>query len=58
MLSGKKPPVVMNSSSSQRAQLKALYARLSTIDNLIASLQAYDRYRATTPTPGQQRRSA
>jgi hypothetical protein len=49
---------MMNSSSTQRAQLKALYARLSTIDNLIASLQAYDRYRATTPTPGQQRRSA
>ncbi len=57
MLSGKNAPVMI-STRGQKAQLEALYARLSAIDQLIESLQAYDRYRATVATAGQQRRSA
>jgi hypothetical protein len=59
MLSGKKAPVTINTARNTQAQLDALYARRSAIDDLIASLEAYDRYRAGTPTnSGQQRKSA
>ena len=58
MLSGKKAPVMISTARMQKAQLEALYARLSAIDQVIESLEAYDRYRATTATVGQQRRSA
>ena len=50
---------MMHTAQNYQAQLEALYARRSAIDNLIASLEAYDRYRAAAPTnSGQQRKSA
>jgi hypothetical protein len=58
MLSGKKAPVMLSTARIRQAQLEALYARLSAIDQLIASLEAYSRYRETAPVAGQQRRSA
>jgi hypothetical protein len=58
MLSGKKAPVMISTARRQKAELEALYARLSAVDQLIESLEAYDRYRATMATAGQQRRSA
>lgn len=51
----------MHTVRNPQAQLEALYARRSAIDDLIASLEAYDRYRAGTPTNSpqqQQLRSA
>jgi hypothetical protein len=59
MLSGKKAPVTMNTARISQTQLEALYARRSAIDDLIASLEAYDRYRANASTSSaQQRKSA
>lgn len=59
MLSGKKAPVNIHTVRNHQAQLEALYARRSAIDDLIASLEAYDRYRAGAPTSsGQQLKSA
>ena len=58
MLSRKKAPVMISTARGRKAQLEALYARLSAIDQLIESLEAYDRYRATTAIMGQERRSA
>jgi len=58
MLPGKKAPVMISTARGRKARLDALYVRLSAIDQLIESLEAYDRYRATTSTAGQQRRTA
>ena len=58
MLSGKKAPVMISTARGRKAKLEALYTRLSAIDQLIESLEAYDRYRATAATAGQQRRTA
>jgi len=49
---------MISTARGRKAQLEALYARLSAIDQLIESLEAYDRYRATTATMGQERPSA
>ena len=46
------------SARNHNAELQSLYARLAAIDELIASLEAYDRYRATAREKGQERRSA
>lgn len=59
MLSAKKEPVMIDTARNYQAELEALYARRSAIDELIASLEAYERYRATAPArSGQQRKSA
>ena len=58
MLSGKNAPVTISTARNRKAQLQALYARLVAIDQLIASLEAYDRYRENGPAAGAQRRSA
>jgi hypothetical protein len=58
MLSGKKAPVMISTARGRKAQLEALYTRLSAIDQLIESLEAYDRYRSTRATQGPQRRTA
>jgi hypothetical protein len=59
MLSGKKAPVILNTSRNYQRELKQLYARRSAIDALIASLVAYDRYKAASAaTAGQHRKSA
>ena len=52
-----KPPVPNPSDLSYRKQLEYLYARRTTIDELIESLQAYDRFRALR-APDQNRKSA
>jgi len=44
----------MSSLRNEQAQLEDLYARLLAIDQLIASLETYDRYRATASTTRQQ----
>ena len=41
-----------------RKELDYLYARRTTVDTLIQSLQNYDRFRATTATPPFNRKSA
>jgi hypothetical protein len=58
MLSGKKAPVMLHTARTYEKELKQLYARRSAIDDLIESLVAYDRYRATRSAAGQQRKSA
>jgi hypothetical protein len=59
MLPGKKAPLTLNLTPNYQRELEYLYARRSAIDSVIASLEAYDRYRATTPTSGHgQRKSA
>jgi hypothetical protein len=58
MLSGKKAPVMISTARMHKAQLEALYERLSAIDQLIASLEAYDRHRATVSARAPQRRTA
>jgi hypothetical protein len=40
------PPVPSESDISYRKQLEYLYARRSTVDALIESLQEYDRFQA------------
>jgi hypothetical protein len=52
-----KPPVPDPSDSNYRKQLEYLYARRTTIDELIESLQEYDRFRAQR-APNQNRKSA
>jgi len=62
MFHGKKPAVMIHTGRDYKSELKALYARRSVLDDLIASLEAYDRYRSTKATssaaPGRARRSA
>ena len=59
MLLGKKASVMVDTAHKYQAQLEVLYARKSAIDELIDSLEAYERHRATKATPdGQQRKSA
>lgn len=52
-----KPPVPEQSDINYRKQLEYLYARRTSIDALIESLQDYDRFRAQR-TPEQNRKSA
>jgi hypothetical protein len=52
-----KPPVPDPSDSTYRKQLEYLYARRTTIDELIESLQEYDRFRAQR-AQNQNRKSA
>jgi hypothetical protein len=47
MLSGKQKPVLLSTPESNQSKLEQLYARRTAIDELIASLMAYDRYRMT-----------
>ena len=59
MLSGKQKAVMSSTSESYQSKLKRLYARRTAIDDLIASLMVYDRYRMTPArVTVQQRRSA
>lgn len=51
------PPIPDMSDINYRKQLEYLYARRSTIDALIESLQEYDRFRAQR-APDQNRKSA
>lgn len=51
------PPIPNKSDIYYRQQLEYLYARRSTIDALIESLQEYDRFRAQRG-PEQNRKSA
>jgi hypothetical protein len=52
-----KPPVPNANDANYRQQLEYLYARRTTIDALIESLQEYDRFRAQR-APDQNRKSA
>jgi hypothetical protein len=63
MFHGKKTAVMIPTDRDYNRELKALYARRSVLDHLIASLEAYDRYRSTKATAtsavaGRARRSA
>ena len=59
MLPGKKTAEALNPIRNYQRELEYLYARRSVINSVIESLEAYDRYRATTPTRTDgQRRSA
>jgi hypothetical protein len=51
-----KPPVPDSNDAYYRKQLEYLYARRMTIDELIESLQEYDRFRAQR-APDQNRKS-
>lgn len=58
MLSGREAPVRIQTTENHQQKLEVLYARRSAIDDLIASLEAYDRYRAAKPTRSGQRKTA
>lgn len=58
MLSAKKPTVTLHPIRNYQRELQYLYARRSAIDSVIESLEAYDRYRAATPTRMGQRKTA
>ena len=58
MLSAKKSNVTLNPVRNYDRELDQLYARRSAIDSLIASLEEYDRYRASAPARLGQRKSA
>jgi hypothetical protein len=59
MLPGKKVPVLIDTARNYKLELEVLYNRRSAIDALIASLEDYDRYRASSSTRvGPQRKSA
>lgn len=45
MLPVKKPPVMITTSRASRKNLEHLYARRTAIDDLIQSLEQYDRFR-------------
>lgn len=49
MLAKKSPPTELND-PKYRKKLEYLYARRSTIDTLIHSLEQYDRFQAKYPT--------
>ena len=51
----KKSPVTIDRSKDYARELEYLYARKTAIDSLIASLEEYERYRVTPPTPGQRK---
>jgi hypothetical protein len=53
----RKPPVPDSNDACYRKQLDYLYARRTTIDELIESLREYDRFRAQR-APAQNRKSA
>jgi hypothetical protein len=53
----RKTPVKVQARENYRHELARLYARRSAIDTLIASLEVYDRYRATARTR-RERKSA
>jgi hypothetical protein len=55
MLSAKKNPVTIDTVRDFRRELEYLYARKSAIDNLIASLEDYERSCADKAASGQRR---
>jgi hypothetical protein len=59
MLSAKKTTVTINPVRNYQRELQQLYDRRTAIDSLIASLEEYDRYKATVSSGmASQRRSA
>ena len=58
MLSVQKSGITANAAREYQRELDHLYARRDAIDSLIASLEAYDRYKATMPVRQPQRKSA
>jgi len=59
MVSAKKTMVTLNPIRNYQRELDKLYARRSAIDTLIASLEEYDRYKASSPMRSTgQRKSA
>lgn len=58
MLSAKKSAVTLNPVRDYQRELQRLYARRTTIDSLIASLEEYDRYKASAPARLGQRKTA
>lgn len=58
MLSVKKSTLTLNPARNYQKELDRLYARRSAIDLLIASLEEYDRYKASAPTRLTERKTA
>ena len=58
MLSAKKSTMTLNPARNHQRELDRLYARRTAIDSLIASLEEYDRYKATSPARLGQRKTA
>ena len=58
MLPEKKSAVTLHPVRNYDRELEHLYARRSAIDAVIASLEAYDRHRATKAMREGQRKSA
>jgi hypothetical protein len=54
----KKAPTPTSSSRTYRKELEYLYARRTTLDVLIQSLEEYDRYRGRPATLPVKRKSA
>jgi hypothetical protein len=55
MLLPKKEPVMIAPARSSRIDLEHLYARRSAIDDLIQSLEEYDRFREKRPADGDRK---
>jgi hypothetical protein len=58
MLSEKKSTMTLNPVRNSQRELDRLYARRTAIDSLIASLEEYDRYKATSAMRLGQRKTA
>ena len=55
MLSGRKAPVEIASSREFKKALEHLYARRSTVDALIRSLEEYERFREKIGADGRRK---
>ena len=53
----KKPPMTSNNDPSYHKKLEFLYARRSTLDTLIETLEQYDRFQAMSEQ-GRKRKTA
>jgi hypothetical protein len=55
MLLHKKSPVILVPARSIKKELEYLYARKSALDELIQSLESYERFRSRHPDPDKRR---
>ena len=55
MLSAKKNPVMTETVRDYQREIEYLYARKSTVDSLIASLEEYERYRSVPRVDGERK---
>lgn len=55
MLGKKASPMTSTGDPNYRKKLEYLYARRSTLDTLIRTLEQYDRFLAKNPEPGERK---